>query len=125
MDGVLAGPGPQVQGVTGSAALEAVEQVPAQVRREGAVFAAWRWFMERTLASYLIASAFDDDKAEQVQDLGHGDLGTQSAKVDARHDVLPTTTESEKWNPYVAAAYAAGSWCSRSGPSTSSATTLA
>ena len=71
--------------VARSLALEAPEQVAAKIRREGAVLSSRGWFMERTGTAHLVAPSFADDEAEQLQNLGHGDVGAQLAKVDAHN----------------------------------------
>lgn len=41
--------------------------------------------MEGTRTPHLVAASFADDEAEQLQDFGHGDVGSQLVKIDAHN----------------------------------------
>jgi len=87
MEALPARPGPQVELVALSLTLEAAKDVPAKMRREGALFAACG-LMERAAAPHLLAPVLGADEAEQIEDLGHAHSGPQFTIVDPRHDTL-------------------------------------
>ena len=75
------GLGPQVQGVAGAAALEAVEGVLFEVDGEAAA-GAGRGAVQGTGAALLAAAAAAGLEAEQLQHGRHGDGGTHGGEVD-------------------------------------------
>jgi len=81
--GALAsGAGPEVQGIAGSATLEAVECVLLQVGGEAAA-GAGRGTVQGARAA-LLGSAAVGLEAEQLQDGRHRNHGTQGGEVDGR-----------------------------------------
>jgi len=86
MDGLFRCSRPQVKLIARRLAFEALKQVTTQVHRERAAFAACAWFMEGTLAAHLMAPSFHNDEAEQLQNFGHGDVGTRAIAPKVRPD---------------------------------------
>lgn len=85
MHGLFACLGPEVKMVARSTALEALECVASEVRREGALFPCLCRAMEGTDTTYLVASPTHDDKPQEFQHFGHRYVGSKLPKVYPRH----------------------------------------
>jgi len=85
VDGFLGRLGPKIQVVAGSAALETLERITCEIRRERAVFPVFGSFVKRTRAADLVARPSKYVKPKQLQDLGHRYVGPKLAKIDPWH----------------------------------------
>ena len=81
VDGQLFGLRPQVQGVAGAVALEAVEDIRVEFGGEAVAGAGGR-AVQGARAALLGAARADGLPAEQLQDGGDGDGGTNGGEVD-------------------------------------------
>lgn len=76
--------GVKIQVVACRAAAKTAVQAPRQVSREASALGRSR-AVYRTRAANLRTGLFLGDKAQQIQDLSHGDENTDFLKPDARH----------------------------------------
>lgn len=85
IDGLIACFGPEVELISRSGALEALEGIAAEMRREGAVFPCISGSVEGTGATDLVTSPGHDDKPREFQHFGHRNVRSKLPKVDPWH----------------------------------------
>jgi hypothetical protein len=106
VDGFLGRLGPKIQVIARSAALETLERITCEIRRERAMFSVLGSFVKRTWAPDLIARPSENVNPQQLQDFGHRYVSPKLAKIDPWHGLPRTATE--KRNPYFTVLLAIG-----------------